>query len=120
VADRIRSRTQELQDIWSTRYDDESVIMAQNIAEMLTDDIAILESMTSVIVTPIDYAQRMLGIHTAANMVHRALTDTTLLESSYNSLTQNIHNSRVSGLDTAPIIIASQTRLADSPLRVVP
>jgi hypothetical protein len=118
VVDRIRSYTYALEELWLRGYDDESVIMAQNTAGMLMADIATLESMTRVIVTPIDYAQRMLDIHTAANAVHTAMTNNASLESSRNRLVQQITDSRMSSLHAAPILLASQSRLTNSNMMI--
>ncbi len=74
VAETISNLMQSLRFLWRSHYNDESVLEARNMAEFLRERIAHLRSLTNVIVTPIDYAERVLDIHNAAMNLHNALT----------------------------------------------
>lgn len=117
VADSVRSHTRELISLWATRYNDESVTEARNIAAMLTAAIETLEGMTRVITTPIEYGKRALNIHTAAIALHTTLDmrptyldlDAISLDLAYTFETI-IYLSNFEGLRSAPILAASRAR----------
>jgi hypothetical protein len=106
VAETISNLTQSLRFLWRSHYNDESVLETRNMAEFLRERIAHLRSLTNVIVTPIDYAERVLDIHNAAMILHRALTHNNerILES-LNALQPLMDDS------TAPILVAARDRI---------
>jgi hypothetical protein len=108
VTDSIRTRTVELRVLWLTRYDEEATIDATSIAEALEADIVTLEGMTTVVVTPIDYARRVLTAHRAALDLHGALTTLSINVAEYrNALQQSINDGDLGSTGgSAPILAA--------------
>lgn len=114
VVERLRSHTYELQQLWATQYNEETAIQAQNIAGMLSAAITELESMTTAVITPLEYARRTLELHESALRLHTALTGARALESAFDSLRTQIRESRIMGRDTiAPILLAAEGYFRD-------
>lgn len=115
IADRIRSNTNDLYELWTTQYNDASIAEAQRICDMLVRDIEILESMTTVVVTPNDYARRMLTLHDMAMNLHHALQPNAgSFLPAQAAFTEEIRVAGFDALNSAPILTTSRARLASA------
>jgi hypothetical protein len=72
LAEVVYARDAELAQIWRTRY---APSEAFTTAQDLYDAIHRLETISRVIVTPVDYADRTLRMHNTAMALHRALVE---------------------------------------------
>ena len=118
LVERINTLSTRLINLLTERYDNETMIEAQNMAEELEDVIIRLNNLSSIITTPQQYAERLLNKYRATLALHTLLM-VPLSRTNFNAISlamaefNTVWRSgyETIGYETMPIYVAANQRI---------